>query len=224
MGAIQLALAAIFGYAIKTSLMVITGSIQMVAATRMPFKSSVKCRTRAPLVSSLLKTALNRAAGRKRLPALGSPSTRRDSRSTTTLPIHSSSSCVYYHRRLLSDSFTSALRQLVGSMRSAATMTRLSNSRPTTMTSSVTHQMNNDSLFKTLARLVTRTDVLKLISILATLTFFQLRTSEHLILATRAKSSVSQSSQFVSMVKMRKAPDKTILNMGTGSATLFISS
>jgi len=187
--------------------------IQTVAATKMPSKSSVKCRTRAPLVSSLLKMAPSRAAGQKKLPAPGSPSTQRDSRSTTTLPIHSSSSCVYYHPRLLSDSSMSALHQLVGLMRSAATMIRLSNSRPTTMMSSVTHQMNNDLLFKTLARLVTRTDVLKLTSILVTLTFFQLRTSEHLILATRAKSSVSQSNQFVSMVKMHNAPDKTTLYM-----------
>merc|ERR1712179_395311 len=176
-------------------------------------KLNVKCPTRALLVSSQHRTAPNKAADPRRPPAPGSPSTRRDSRSTTTSPTRSSSSCVSYHPRPLSDSSMSAPHQSDGSMKSVAIMTRPFNSRHTTTMSSAMLQMSNDSLFKTLARLAIRTDVLKFISILAMLTFSQLRTLEHLILVTRARNSVSQSNPFVSMVKLHNAPDKTTLYM-----------
>merc|ERR1712106_393796 len=98
----------------------------------MPFKLNVKCPTRAPLVSSQHRTAPSRAAGPRRPPAPGSPSTRKDSRSTTTSPTRNSSSCVSYHPRPLSDSSMSAPHQSDGSMKSVAIMTRPFNSRHTT--------------------------------------------------------------------------------------------
>ena len=98
------------------------------------------------------RTAPNKAAGPRRPPAPGSPSTRRDSRSTTTSPTRNSSSCVSYHPRPLSDSSMSAPHQSDGSMKSVAIMTRPFNSRHTTTMSSAMLQMSNDSLFKTLAR------------------------------------------------------------------------